>query len=93
MNEAKAGQLILVDEGCYSDHTVMGFFVVLKTFVPISKLSEYLCENPGESKRGIFNTDKFLAFLIREELLLEVEHGNLFLSAYSDCTEVRFWPS
>jgi hypothetical protein len=38
---AKAGKLVCVDRGEYSDYEVTGFFVVLRDFSPREELGQY----------------------------------------------------
>ena len=85
---AKAGKLLLVDSGSYSDYAVMGFFVALKDFCPQDELAEYLTQEPS----NYFNEDKFLAILLAKGLLLEIEHGSLHLGSYSSIEDFRFYP-
>ncbi len=85
---AKAGSLLLVDSGSYSDYSVIGFFVTLRDFCPQDELNEYLMQEPSD----YFDGDKFLAFLLAKGLLLEIEHGNLYLGEYSSAEDFRFTP-
>ena len=86
---AKAGSLLLVDSGSYSDYSIMGFFVTLKDFCPQDELTEYLAQNFD----NYFIEDKFLAFLLAKGLLLEIEHGNLYLTnGYGSTEGFRFSP-
>lgn len=86
---AKAGKLLLVDSGSYSDYSVMGFFVTLKDFCPQKELTEYLAKVPDT----YFVEDKFLAHLIAKGLLLEIEHGYLHLGGYGSTEDFRFTPT
>lgn len=89
---AKRGSLLQVDEGCYSDYQVMGFFVVLRDFEPMAELREFLEANPKDETRHRFDNDAFLTALIAKGLLLEVEKGTLYLGEYSDSSTVTFTP-
>jgi hypothetical protein len=42
----KAGSLLMLDVGSYSDYTVVGFFLVLETFNTKEQMSEYLKSLP-----------------------------------------------
>ena len=86
---AKAGKLLLVDSGSYSDYSVMGFFVTLKDFCPQKELAEYLTQEPSD----YFIEDKFLAFLLAKGLLLEIEHGRLYLDGNGSYENYRFIPT
>lgn len=94
MNEqnriAKAGKLLCIDSGEYSDYDVTGFFVVLRDFAPMEELEEYKAAHPEQSEPYSFEQSAFLAVLLAKGLLLEVEYGNLYLGAYSSCNELRF---
>lgn len=87
---AKAGKLLLVDVGEYSDYAVIAFFVVLKDFDPMRELEEYKIAKPDRVKDYRFSEDEFLAALLAKGYLLEVEHDTLHLGSYSSCDEVRF---
>lgn len=86
---AKAGKLLCVDSGSYSDYSVMGFFVTLQDFCPQNELNEYLKQVPND----YFNEDQFLAFLLKKGLLLEIEYSSLHLSGYGDTADFRFTPA
>lgn len=90
---AKAGTLLCVDRGKYSDYQVTGFFVVLRDFDPMTKLDEFLSEHPEQNEECEFEPDQFLAALLAKGLLLEIEYGNLYLGGYRGHSEVRFTPS
>ena len=90
---AKAGKLLLLDSGEYSDYTVVGLFAVLKDFEPMKELEEYKAANPEKSKDYNFGEDAFLAAIISKGYLMEVEYGNLYLGSYGCCRDVRFTPT
>jgi len=85
---AKAGKLVYVDSGSYSDYSVMGFFVALQDFCPQNELNEYLKQVPNP----YFNEDQFLAFLLKKGLLLKVEYSQLHLGGYGQATDFSFTP-
>lgn len=91
MNEpnqvAKAGTLLCVDRGAYSDYQVTGFFVVLREFDPRAELNEYLATPIQHSQ------DSFLTALIAKGFLLEIEYGNIYLGSYWDFDDFGFTPS
>jgi hypothetical protein len=89
-NIAKQGRLIRYETGEFSDYTVIGFFVVLESFVPQEVLNEYLIENPRQKSQYYFETDKFLSFLIKKGLLLEVDHGVWHVGDYGDSASFNF---
>ena len=89
---AKAGKLLLVDSGKYSDYQVIGFFVVLRDFDPNAELASYLDANPEQKETYRFKEYSFLAALLAKGLLMEVEFGNLYLTGYSSHEEFMFTP-
>jgi hypothetical protein len=89
---AKAGKLLSVESGTYSDYHVTGFFVVLRDFDPMAELTEFLDANPGQRESYGFDGDEFLAALLSKGLLLEIEYGTLHMGDYSSSVEVRFTP-
>lgn len=89
---AKAGKLVCVDRGEYSDYEVTGFFVVLRDFNPQEELGEYLNANPQQKVDYCFRPDGLLAKLLEKGLLLEVEYGTLYLGSYSSHEFFRFTP-
>ena len=90
---AKAGKLMCVDSGAYSDYQVRGFFVVLRDFDPHAELSTYLDANPEQQKDYHFKEDGFLAALLAKGLLMEVEYGTIYLTGYSSHKEFEFTPA
>jgi hypothetical protein len=72
---AKAGSLLFLDEGEYSDYRAVGFFVVLQDFSPSEELEIVGAERYKD-------TEIFVAHLIKKGLLLEIEYSNLYLGAY-----------
>jgi len=90
---AKAGKLLCVDSGAYSDYIVSGFFVVLRDFDPHAELEAHLDANPAQREAYHFKEDSFLAALLAKGLLLEVGYGTLYLTGYSSHEEFRFIPA
>jgi len=93
MANAKRGSLMKITAGQYSDHYTLGFFVVLRNFDPMAEIAEYLGANPKQAEDCSFAESEFLRSLIAKGLLLEIEHGELFLGAYSCVEEARFTPA
>jgi hypothetical protein len=80
----KAKTYLLLDYGEYSDYGILGFFVVLKDFSPATLLAGFLeKENPEK------NTDAFLAVLLQEGYLLELEYSTLTLGSYEALEDTR----
>lgn len=90
---AKAGSLISVSEGCYSDYAVTGFFVVLRDFTPGIQLDEFLAAKPGYRGLYEFSGAAFMGYLIQKGLLLEIPFGTLHLGDYSEADGVTFQPA
>jgi hypothetical protein len=98
---AKAGKLLCVDRGEYSDYEVIGLFVVLRDFNPRAELGEYLAANPDDiidhCEYGVeihrFNEDAYFAVLLAKGLLMKVEYGTLYLGSYSNLKSFNFVPA
>ena len=90
---AKAGKLVCVDSGEYSDYSVTGFFVVLRDFDVMAELEKYKAAHPDQCEQYSFQQSAFLSALLGKGLLLEVEFGTLYLGAYSSCDELNFTPA
>ena len=91
-NIAKAGSLICVDRGEYSDYRVLGFFVALRDFDPMIELAEHLKATPEQAEYYQFEGDKYLAHLISKGLLLEIDYSTLYLGDYAQSDAVTFTP-
>ena len=89
-NAAKAGELLEIHQGEYSDKWTIGFFVVLQEFKPMERLRAFLAENPEQAENYHFMSDAFLASLIRQGLLLEIEYKRLYLGAYGHAESCHF---
>jgi hypothetical protein len=81
-----------VEEGCYSDYGVVGFFVVLKDFDPMVEKDAWGVEFPDQNASYAFKSGEFLARLLSRGYLLEIPYGKLHLGDYSKINEVRFEP-
>ena len=89
---AKAGTLMSVESGCFSDYQVVGFFVVLRDFTPADELDDYISTRPDQKETYCFRESEFLAFLLAKGLLLEIEYSKLHLGDYSRINEVEYYP-
>lgn len=90
--ELKAGQLLTISEGCYSDYGITGFFVALQTCKPMALHAEYMAAHPEQAQDYSFSSEKFLAFLLARGCLLEIQYATLHLGDYSRAGEVTFTP-
>lgn len=90
--DLKAGQLLTISEGCYSDYGITGFFVALQTFRPMEVFAEYMAAHPEQAADYRFNSEQFLAFLLSRGLLLEIQYATMHMGDYSKAGEVGFTP-
>lgn len=89
---AKAGELLLIDKGEYSDYCVMGLFRIEKDFIPYEVLQEYLKDNPSNNRDYRFEEDRFLSKLVVEGYIIEVQCDNFYLGGYSNVDGIRYHP-
>lgn len=87
----KAGTLLMVDRGEYSDYSVTGFFVVLKDFDPMKELGEYK-SSKKISDHFYDNSDKYFGSLISKEYLVDINYANLYLGGYGELESVSYTP-
>ena len=73
---AKAGRLMCIDEGEYSDYQIWGFFVVLEDFDPLEELKLFLIENPDQRERYNFESTHICTGC-RETLKREIGYNYL----------------
>ncbi len=90
--ELKAGQLVTITEGCYSDYSITSFFVALQTFEPMALHREYMESHPEQAVDYRFESSMFLQSLLSKGLLLEIQYATLHLGDYSMAGEVNFTP-
>ena len=88
----KAGRLICIDHGEYSDYSVRGFFVALRDFDPRERLDAFLDEHTDQREGYGFDDDAFIASLIAQGLLLEIEYSTIYTGAYASPGEFEFRP-
>lgn len=84
---AEVGNLFRLEQGEYSDYTVLGIFKVIKAFIPQIELNEYLAEFPDQQERYNFNSYKFVHSLVSQGLLEEVPHIVMYLGGYGTAAE------
>jgi len=84
MKTAKAGSLLRIESGEYSDYSVIGFFVVLREFDPAAELGIYYEAHHEQKEDYAFERSAFLAFLLAKGLLLEIECGSLHTDSYGE---------
>ncbi len=81
----KAGKLLALSRGAYSDYCVDGFHVALRDIDFAAALDEYLAEAQAKEPwqaSDYFECDKFTAFLIRGGYLLAVDYSEVHLGDY-----------
>ena len=78
----KAGRLVRLESGSYSEYSVRGFFVALRDFNPFDELEEFFKEKPEQRKDYHFEVDEFMAFVIAKGYLLEIDEDILDLGDY-----------
>ena len=88
---AKAGTLLSIESGEYSDYSVWGFFVVLKDLDVFAERDEWVRLHPEQAQRYYFEGNSFLAALLAKGYLLEIPYGVIHLSDYSS-GEIEFTP-
>ena len=89
---AKAGSLLCIDRGEYSDYSVIGFFVVLRDFEPAAELAAYLAANKRDQSPYEFRSECYLGSLIAKGLLMDVPYSTLYLGDYRSSGKVEFQP-
>ena len=92
---AKAGSLLSIESGEYSDYSVHGFFVVLRDFSPQDELAAHMATKkyePDEWTRERMGTSAFMAFLIAKGFLLEVPYGVIHTDDYGRIDDFEFRP-
>lgn len=90
---AKAGTILLADEGEYSDYGVVGLFRVLSDFSPMGELADYLADHPEQQERYNFERGGFVSHLLRKLLIEDIPYGEFYLGAYSSAEDARFRPA
>jgi hypothetical protein len=88
----RAGRLLLIDHGEYSDYSVRGFFVVLRDFAPNERLKAFLTEHVDQQEQYMFDDDAFINALIAQGLLLEIDYARMFTGSYSSMSDFLFIP-
>lgn len=86
----KKGMYMSAESGEWSDYCVNGFFIALKDFDPMPLLEEYLEANPEDRESYSFHEDAFLAKLLQEGYLEEIDYGRIFLGSYSCAEHFRY---
>jgi hypothetical protein len=81
--KTRPGELLIIDQGAYSDYCVLGFFVVTTAFDPEEESRKFKTDSE-------YDQDKFLAHLLSCGYLLEVDYSTLYLGAYE--RKVSFRP-
>ena len=91
---ARAGTLLSIESGEYSDRQTHGFFVVLKDFKPFNMRDEYVAEkNTGKSTEdyGGINDYEFLPWLLAKGVVLEIGYSTIHIESYSRICEFDYY--
>ncbi len=78
----KAGRLLSLERGEYSDKWTIGMFVALRDFTPATELEMYLVEHPEQREDYNGEHDQFLAWLLARGLLLEIDYTPVHIGSY-----------
>lgn len=87
---AKAGTLLLIDHGAYSDYYVVGIFKVEKDFIPYNLLESYLVENPKNREDYYFESDRFVNYLLSNGYIKETSYDNLYTGSYGSIDDIEY---
>lgn len=80
---AKAGQLLSIEHGEYSDYGITGFFVALRDFDPIAEARKFRAATADKDDDWEWNArEAFIAGLIQKGFLLELQYAVLHLDGY-----------
>jgi hypothetical protein len=79
----KAGALILVTEGQYSDQSTHGLFRALRDFTAKEAVAEFLKANPQKTGRYGFTLDAITPSLVANGYVEELDYSELWLGGYS----------
>jgi hypothetical protein len=85
----KAGQLISIESGEYSDYGVHGFFVALANFDPMEERKEWIASKSGQDD-AYYPRDEFIAVLLRKGFLLEIEYDRMDLGSYGEAEDFSY---
>lgn len=93
-NKVKVGRLLLLSHGAYSSYERTGWFVAVQNFSPDEMLAKYLQEQSAQKEQYKFQHEQFLAWLIKQAVLAEVEEffDEWHMGDYHSVAEVSFMP-
>ena len=85
----KAGELLTIESGEYSDYGVLGIFRAKVDFVPDEVMNEYLDAHPDERASYSGTESKFIAWLENTKGLIEpVEYRGWHIGSYGNFSTV-----
>lgn len=92
--EVKTGRMLLLSHGAYSSYERIGWFVAVQDFDPDEQLRLYLDEHEKEKEHHGFSHTRFMAWVIRKGLLVEIEEffDEWHMGDYRRASEVFFMP-
>jgi hypothetical protein len=85
----KAGTLVMVDAGEYSDYGLEGFYVALAAFDPIAMRDEMIAQSKGDDWH-YSGRNEYLAFLTAKGLLMEIRPAQIYVGSYG-VDDMRVW--
>ena len=83
----KAGALLLITTGEYSDYYPHGIFRAVRDFNIKETVALYIEREKPDTEEYSFEFDKLVAWLSREGYVEDVQHTELWLGAYSNLAE------
>lgn len=87
---AKAGTLMKVTQGCWSDYHVIGLFEVQRDFSPSDELERYLDANPDSRGEFTFDYLSYVKKLTNDGLIMPLEHATMHVGNYGDIRDFGF---
>lgn len=75
-------RLILLTAGAYSDYAPVALVKWVSALEPFAVLEQYLSMHPAEREDYSFNSDRFVAWMLREGMAVEVDCEEFSVGAY-----------
>jgi len=93
-HRVKVGRLLLLSHGAYSSYARHGWFVAVQDFCPEEMLRRFVEQNKEQKVPYRFDYMKFLGWLTKEAVLVEVEEffDEWHLGDYGQVSEASFMP-
>ena len=84
-----AGTLFVATKDEYSSYTVMGIFWTLVQVDPNKKRKEWLELHPEQREDYKFSCYEFVAWLVAENVIEEMDFCEWFIGAYGGCDKME----